>query len=113
MTKKALVAVRDGELRAGAPFVLPVFGALRGFLVEKTGAPCAVAAVVYTGRTVTPDTLWTRYAAVPGAQDMDEAIYRAAAEAYLSELARHKVGAFVRVDPRGDVFRLLAVPKAR
>ena len=104
-TKKALVPVENGEIVGRRAFALPQIADGRPILVGIPGnSPCTTAAVVYTGHSLSPEDVLSRVG-------MDAVCDAALAQRYLTEVARFKVGDYVRVDP--DAVEMTLVQVAR
>ncbi|OIQ43008.1 MAG: hypothetical protein BM560_02180 [Roseobacter sp. MedPE-SWde] len=106
MTKKALVALRDGKFTTKSEFVLPAQMDIFQLVTERSGEVSDAAGVVYTGKSVTSEFLQERMKACEGTRHHSAEQNASIADAFLDEIARFKVGTAVEVVSSSDVLQL-------
>ncbi|MDJ1016983.1 MAG: hypothetical protein QNJ35_10765 [Paracoccaceae bacterium] len=106
MTKKALVALKDGKFTTKLEFVLPAQMETFQLVAERSGKISDAAGVVYTGKTVTSEFLQERMQACEGTRHHSAEQNASIADAFLDEIAKFKVGTTVEVVSSSDVLQL-------
>ncbi len=109
MTKKALVAVKDGKHSRRSEFVLPALKGTYQLVGERTGQPIKVATVVYTGQEITLKFLLDKMQTSAGASLRSTRENKKIARAFLDEIVKFKVGAFVEVVNSSSSFQLAKI----
>jgi hypothetical protein len=106
MTKKALVALKDGKVTSRSEFVLPAQKETFQLVSERSGKVAKAAGVVYTGKTVTSEFLQKRMQVCEGTCHHSAEQNVSIADAFLDEIAKFKVGMTVELVASSDVLRL-------
>ncbi|PCJ07175.1 MAG: hypothetical protein COB16_11895 [Rhodobacteraceae bacterium] len=110
-TKKALVPVVNGKITKGRAFALPVFRPEPCLVAVPKGDVCHIAALVYTGREITPKDILEKLTTNGVVVGIEQEPYLDFARHYLDCVKQFKVGDFVQLDEAQESFSLKKVDK--